>query len=152
MGQVNPLTDMQKLYNTLAEMTSLAGFKDTSRFWSDPANFQPPPPQPPEPDVNEQLIQAQIMQIQADVQTKREEMARKREESLREEELKRDQMEIDIYMTAAELEAKYGAQLSAEQVKKSTAIAREVMRAQAEMVKEAVRGEENQAANPVGRP
>lgn len=151
-GLVNPLTDLDKLYNTLAEMTSLAGFKDTSRFWSDPANFQPPPPQPPQPDVNEQLVQAQIMQIQADVQTKREEMARKREESMREEELKRDQMEIDIYMKAAELEAKYGAQLSAEQVKKSTAIAREVMKAQAEMVKDAVRGEENQAASPVGRP
>ena len=32
------------------------------------------------------------------------------------------------------------------------AIAKEVMKAQADMVKEAVRGEENQGANPNGRP
>jgi hypothetical protein len=50
------------------------------------------------------------------------------------------------------LEAKYGAQLNAEQIKKSAAIAKEVMKAQADMVKEAVRGEENQGANPNGRP
>jgi len=148
LGPINPLTDLSKLYNTLAEMTSLAGFKDTSRFWNDPANFQPPPPQPKEPDVNEQLVQAQILQIEADVQTKREEMQRKREESVRDEELKRDEMEIDVYMKAAELEAKYGAQLSAEQIKKSATIAREVMRAQADMVKGIVNGEENQGRNP----
>jgi len=151
LGAVNPLTDMSKLYNTLTEMTSLAGFKDTSRFWNDPANFQPPPPQPKEPDVNEQLVQAQILQIQADVQTKREEMNRKREESMRKEELERDQMEIDVYMKAAELEAKHGAQLSVEQVRKSAGVAREIMRAQTDMVKEFVRGEENQGTNPAGR-
>lgn len=151
LGAVNPLTDMSKLYNTLTEMTSLAGFKDTSRFWNDPANFQPPPPQPKEPDVNEQLVQAQILQIQADVQTKREEMSRKREESMRKEELERDQMEIDVYMKAAELEAKHGAQLSVEQVRKSAGVAREIMRAQTDMVKEFVRGEENQGTNPAGR-
>ena len=76
----------------------------------------------------------------------------KRENALREDDRKRDEMEIDVYMKAAELEAKYGAQLNAEQIKKSAAIAKEVMKAQADMVKEAVRGEENQGANPNGRP
>jgi hypothetical protein len=152
LGPINPLTDLQKLYNTLAEMTSLAGFKDTSRFWSDPAQFQPPPPQPEKPDVNEQLIQAQIMQIQADMAMKDADLRLKRENALREDDRKRDEMEIDVYMKAAELEAKYGAQLNAEQIKKSAAIAKEVMKAQADMVKEAVRGEENQGANPNGRP
>jgi hypothetical protein len=69
MGPQNPLTDISKLSNTLKEMTSLAGFKDTSQFWSDPAKFQPPPPDN-KPDINEQLIQVQIQQIQADMQKK----------------------------------------------------------------------------------
>lgn len=150
LGPINPLTDIQKLYNTLAEMTALAGFKDTSKFWSDPAQFQPPPPKPEKPDVNEQLIQAQIMQIQADMQMKNADLQLKRENAMREDDRKRDELEIEVYMKAAEIEAKYGTQLSAEQIKKSAAIAKEVMKAQADMVKETVRGEENQGANPAG--
>lgn len=56
MGQQNPLTDMSKLSNTLKAMTELAGFKDASQFWNDPADFQPPP-DADKPDINEQLIQ-----------------------------------------------------------------------------------------------
>ena len=150
LGAINPLTDIQKLYNTLSEMTALAGFKDTSKFWSDPAQFQPPPQPPEKPDVNEQLIQAQIMQIQADMQMKNADLQLKRENAMREDDRKRDELEIEVYMKAAEIEAKYGTQLSAEQIKKSAAIAKEVMKAQADMVKETVRGEENQGANPAG--
>jgi len=150
LGPINPLTDIQKLYNTLSEMTALAGFKDTSKFWSDPAQFQPPPSKPEKPDVNEQLIQAQIMQIQADMQMKNADLQLKRENAMREDDRKRDELEIEVYMKAAEIEAKYGTQLSAEQIKKSAAIAKEVMKAQADMVKETVRGEENQGANPAG--
>lgn len=150
LGAINPLTDIQKLHNTLSEMTALAGFKDTSKFWSDPAQFQPPPQPPEKPDVNEQLIQAQIMQIQADMQMKNADLQLKRENAMREDDRKRDELEIEVYMKAAEIEAKYGTQLSAEQIKKSAAIAKEVMKAQADMVKETVRGEENQGANPAG--
>jgi len=152
LGPINPLTDLQRLYNTLSEMTSMAGFKDTSRFWTDPAQFQPPPPQPEKPDVNEQLIQAQIMQIQADMQMKTADVQLKRENAMRDDDRKRDEMEIDVYMKAAELEAKYGAQLSAEQIKKSAAIAKEVMKAQADIVKENMRGPENQGGNSGNSP
>jgi len=137
LGPINPLTDIQKLYNTLSEMTTLAGFKDTGMFWSDPANFQPPPPQPPEPDVNQMLIQAQIMQIQADVQMKQAEIERKREET-----------EIDASLKILELQAKQQMQITAEQLRKSRELANQVMSAEADMVKEAVRGENQTAANP----
>ena len=140
MGPNNPLTDMRKLYNTLAEMTKLAGFKDTQKFWSDPAEFTPPPPQPEKPDVNEQLIAVQIQQIQADIQKKAAELNLEREKMMMEDDRKRDEAEMDLYVKAAEFKAKYGTQLQVEEIKKSTAIARETMKAQAEMVKEAVRG------------
>ena len=140
MGPNNPLTDLRKLYNTLAEMTKLAGFKDTQKFWSDPAEFTPPPPQPEKPDVNEQLIAVQIQQIQADIQKKAAELNLEREKMMMEDDRKRDESEMDLYVKAAEFKAKYGTQLQVEEIKKSTAIARETMKAQAEMVKEAVRG------------
>ena len=141
MGAQNPLTSMDKLYNTLAEMTQLAGFKDVSKFWSDPVNFRPPPQQD-EPDINEQLIGVQIQQIEADIQKKAAELALKREQMQMEDDLKRDQMEMDLYVTAEELRAKYGTQLQVEDIKKSTAISRESMKAQSELIKEAVRDEQ----------
>lgn len=137
LGPINPLTDLQKLYNTLAEITTLAGFKDTSQFWSDPADFQPPPPQPPQPDINQMLIQAQIAEIQADVQMKQAEINRKREET-----------EIDAALKVLELQAKQEMQVTAEQLKRSRELATQVMRAEADMVKEAVRGEDQATANP----
>ena len=140
LGPINPLTNIQQLYNTLAEMTTLAGFKDTSKFWSDPADFQPPPPPPQEPDVNQMLIQAQIMEIQADVQMKEAEIQRKRDET-----------EIDAALKVLELQTKAETQITTEELKRSRELMREVMKAQADMVKEAVRGEDQAAANS-GRP
>lgn len=137
LGPINPLTDIRKLYNTLSEMTTLAGFKDTSMFWSDPAQFQPPPPAPQEPDVNQMLIQAQIMQIQADVATKQAEIERKREETM-----------IDAQLKVLELQQKSETQITSDQIRRSATIAREAMKAQADMIKEAVRGEDQTAANP----
>lgn len=130
MGPINPLTNMQQLYNSLAEMTTLSGFKDTSKFWTDPADFQPPPPRPPEPDVNQMLVQAQIMQIQADVQMKQAEIQRKRDET-----------EIDAQLKILELQQKTETEITVEEMRRSREITREVMKAQADMVKDAVRGE-----------
>jgi len=138
LGAVNPLTDIQKLSNTLKSMTELAGFKDTSQFWSDPAEFQPPPPEPQKPDINEQLIQVQIQQIQADMQKKAAELQLKREQMKMEDDLARDKMEADLYVAAEEMKAKYGTQLNVEEIRAKLAIDREVMKAQADIIKGAV--------------
>ena len=138
MGPVNPLTDMQKLANTLKSMTEIAGFKDTSQFWSDPAQFQPPP-QPQKPDINEQLIQVQIQQIQADIQKKAAELQMQREKFMLEDDRKRDELEAELFVKAEEMKAKYGTQLNVEQIRSDLAINREVMKAQADVIKEAAR-------------
>jgi hypothetical protein len=140
MGAVNPLTDMQKLSNTLKAMTELAGFKDTSQFWSDPSQFQAPP-QEDKPDINEQLIQVQIQQIQADIQKKAAELQLGREKMLMEDDRKRDELEAELYVKAEELQAKYGTQLNVEKIRSDMAINREVMKAQAELIKDAAREE-----------
>ena len=138
MGPMNPLTDMQKLSNTLKAMTELAGFKDVSQFWSDPAQFQPPPQQD-KPDINEQLIQVQIQQIQADIQKKAAELQLGREKMLMEDDRKRDELEAELYVKAEEMQAKYGTQLNVEKIRSDMAINREVMKAQADLIKDATR-------------
>ena len=138
MGPMNPLTDMQKLSNTLKAMTELAGFKDVSQFWSDPAQFQPPP-QEDKPDINEQLIQVQIQQIQADIQKKAAELQLGREKMVMEDDRKRDELEAELYVKAEEMQAKYGTQLNVEKIRGDMAINREVMKAQADLIKDATR-------------
>ena len=140
MGQVNPLTDMAKLGNTLKAMTELAGFKDTSQFWNDPADFQPPPPDN-KPDINEQLIQVQIQQIQADMQKKAAELQLKRENMMMEDDRKRDELEAELFVKAEEMQAKYGTQLNVENIRSELAINREIMRGQVDVIKEGVREE-----------
>ena len=140
MGQVNPLTDISKLSNTLKSMTELAGFKDTSQFWNDPADFRPPPPDN-KPDINEQLIQVQIQQIQADMQKKAAELQLKRENMVMEDDRKRDELEAELFVKAEEMQAKYGTQLNVEKIRSELAINREIMRGQVDVIKEAAREE-----------
>jgi len=140
MGQINPLTDMAKLGNTLKSMTELAGFKDTSQFWNDPADFQPPPPDN-KPDINEQLIQVQIQQIQADMQKKAAELQLKRENMMMEDDRKRDELEAELFVKAEEMQAKYGTQLNVEKIRSELAINREIMRGQVDVIKEGAREE-----------
>ena len=138
MGPQNPLTDISKLSNTLKAMTELAGFKDTSQFWADPAQFQPPPAQD-KPDINEQLIQVQIQQIQADMQKKAAELQLEREKMIMDDDRKRDELEAELYVKAEEMQAKYGTQLNVAKIKSDMAINREVMKAQADIIKDATR-------------
>jgi hypothetical protein len=141
MGPVNPLTDMNKLANTLKSMTELAGFKDASQFWSDPAQFQAPP-QEDKPDINEQLIAVQIQQIQADIQKKAAELQLEREKMIMEDDRKRDELDADLFVKAEEMQAKYGTQLNVEKIRSDLAINREVMKAQAEVIKSGIDGED----------
>lgn len=142
MGAVNPLTDINKLANTLKAMTELAGFKDTSQFWSDPAQFQAPPKED-KPDINEQLISVQIQQIQADIQKKAAELNLERDKMTMEDDRKRDELDADLFVKAEEMKAKYGTQLNVEKIRSELAINREVMKAQAEVLKGAVDDKEN---------
>ena len=142
MGAVNPLTDMNKLANTLKAMTELAGFKDTSQFWSDPAQF-PAPPEQDKPDINEQLIAVQIQQIQADIQKKAAELNLERDKMMMDDDRKRDELDAELFVKAEEMKAKYGTQLNVEKIRSDLAINREVMRAQADVLKGAIDDEEN---------
>jgi len=139
MGPQNPLTDINKMSNTLKEMTKLAGFRDVSKFWSDPAQFQPPPPQPKEPTVEEQLVQVQIQSIRADMEKKAAELALDREKMIMDDDRKRDELDADLFVKAEEMKAKYGTQLNVANIRAEMETNRTVLKAQADIITEAAR-------------
>lgn len=60
LGAENPLVSLEQYRNTLAELAGLAGFKDASRFFKNPADMPPQPQQPPQP--SEAQIKMQLEQ------------------------------------------------------------------------------------------
>ena len=111
LGPVNPLVGQEQYYSTLTQLVELAGFKDTTRFFTDPANFNPPPPPPPEPDINEQLIQVQMADIQSEMERKMADLELQYQKMQLENDRLRDKQETELMLKIAEIEAKYGTQL-----------------------------------------
>lgn len=116
LGPSNPMVTLAQFRNTRAKVLELAGFKDVSQFYNeiDPA-WQPPQEQP-KPTPEEMLAQVQAQSIQADIVKKQGELDLQREKMLREDDRLRDQMEADMMLKAAELRAKYGAQVDTAQI------------------------------------
>jgi hypothetical protein len=81
----------------------------------------------------------QIQQIQADIQKKAAQLQLDREKMQMEDDRKRDELEADLFVKAEEMKAKYGTQLNVEQIRSELAVNREVLKAQADIIKEAAR-------------
>lgn len=129
----NPLVDLSQYRNTLAQMLAMAGFKDASQFFKDPATQPPPPPPAPPPPSPEQILaQVQVQAIQADIQKKAAELELQREEMMRKDDRERDKLDAEVMIKAAEIEAKYGAQVNTAQIDAMIQRDREATRQQAE--------------------
>jgi hypothetical protein len=129
----NPLVDLSQYRNTLAQMLAMAGFKDADMFFKNPALNPPPPPPPPPPPSPEQILaQVQVQAIQADIQKKAAELELQREEMLRKDDRERDKIDADVMIKAAEIEAKYGAQVNTARIEAMMQRDRDAMRQQAE--------------------
>jgi hypothetical protein len=127
-GIDNPLVSLAQYRNTLVQILALSGYKDATQFFSDPAQMPPMPPQQPKPSPEEMLAQAQMAAIQADIQKKAAELELRREEMVRKDDLQRDQMEADLMVKIAEMQARYGAQIDVAQIRASMERDREAMR------------------------
>ena len=124
----NPLVDLTQYRNTLAQMLALAGFKDPSMFFKDPALQPPPQPQPPQPSPEEILAQVQAQAIQADIQKKAAELELQREEMMRKDDRERDKLDAEVMLKAAEIEAKYNTQVNTAAIQAATLRDREAMK------------------------
>jgi hypothetical protein len=138
-----PLADMQGYYNTLSQMMALAGYKDPTVFFKDPAMMPPPPPPaPPQPTPEEMLAQVQMESIRADIQKKAAELELQREEMLRKDDRERDKLDADLMIKAAEIEAKYGAQVNTANIEALMQRDREALRQQGEMDRAAMQAQQ----------
>lgn len=138
-----PLADMQGYYNTLSQMMALAGYKDPTVFFKDPAMMPPPPPPaPPQPTPEEMLSQVQMEAIRADIQKKAAELELQREEMLRKDDRERDKLDADMMIKAAEIEAKYGAQVNTANIEALMQRDRELLRQQGEMERAAMQAQQ----------
>lgn len=117
IGPDNPLVSIENYYQTLRQVIELAGFQDTQRFISDPADYQPQPQQPKEPTIDEQLIQVQTEDIQADILKKQAELELKREDMIMRDDRERDKTEMDGELRAAEINARYNASVNTEEIR-----------------------------------
>lgn len=150
MGPSNPLVTFGQYRNSLAKFTELSGFKDVTRYFNElPMDYQPPQQQP-KPSPEELLAQAQAQSIQADVAKKGAELQLKREEMLRQDDRERDRIEVDMYLRAAELQAKYGAQINMAQIQGLVDRDREAIKQAAALQQAAMQPAQPQAPMPPG--
>jgi exoribonuclease R len=113
LGPNNPLVSMQQYSNTLTRMIELAGFKDANAFIN--TQVPPMPPAQPEqqkPDPAELLAQAEAMKAQNLAQKAIIDAETDRMKIIMDDDRNRDEAEAQIRLKAAELMAKYGAQVN----------------------------------------
>ena len=128
LGPDNPLVTMQQYANTLSRMIEMAGFKDSTAFVN--TNIPPMPPQQGEqkPDPAEMLAQAEINKAEVQAQKAMIDSETARMKIIMEDDFKRDEAEAEIALKAAELRAKYGAQVSMTEIKALMERDREILR------------------------
>ena len=134
-------------------MLALAGYKDPSSFFLDPAMLPPPaPPAPPPPTPEQMLAQVQMEAIRADIQKKAAELELQREEMLRKDDRERDKLDADLMIKAAEIEAKYGAQVNTANIEALMQRDRELVRQTGELERAVMQAQMQAAQSATAAP
>jgi hypothetical protein len=122
-GPNNPLVDLAQFRNTLAQMTSLAGFQDATQFWKEinpqevQAFMQQMAQGQNKPDPAQIIAQVEAEKIKADIIINAAKQELERQKAIADSDLKRDQLIADSMLKAAEIQAKYGAQVDMAMIK-----------------------------------
>lgn len=145
----NPLVSLEGYYNTLEQMLAIAGFKDISRFFTNPQGFQPPAPTPPPPSPEAILAQVQAQSIQADIQKKAAELELQREDMLLKDDRERDKLDAEVMLKSAEIEAKYGSQVNTANIQALMQRDREFLRQQGELERSVIQASQAAPAAPM---
>lgn len=100
-GQVLPLgiTDPEKIYNALSEMTKISGFANPDKFWKDPT-INPPPQQGPPPELmlKQQELQQKAQADQQDGQISMADLQLKEKIAMMEAQLEREKMAMQMQL------------------------------------------------------
>ena len=117
LGPSNPLVDAGQYRNTLAQICTLAGFKDASRYFK-PVDMQvvqqmmQQQQQNQPPDPNMMLVQIEQQKVQAKSQIDAAKLQADTQDSVRKNQLEQQKMHLDAMVRMADIEAKYGTQVN----------------------------------------
>jgi hypothetical protein len=117
LGPSNPLVDLAQFRQTLAKMLELSGFKDTETYYKAVTpeamqQMQQAMQQNQKPDPAQILAQVEQQKTMADIAIKKAELTLKERQMKLDDDRQRDQQDIDAFLRAAEIQAKYGAQIN----------------------------------------
>jgi exoribonuclease R len=116
MGMNNPLVSLQQYSNTLTKIIEMAGFKDAQSFINTQVPPMPPQPEEQKPDAAEMLAQAEMQKAQVQAQKAMIDSETDRMKIIMDDDRDRDKAEANIRLKAAELNAKYGAQINVAEI------------------------------------
>ena len=114
LGVNNPLVSLQQYSNTLSKLIEQAGFKDTKSFIN--SEVPPIPPQQPQPTPQDMLAQAEMEKARVSAQKAMIDAETDRMKIIMDDDRNRDEAEANIRLKAAELNAKYGAQVNVAEI------------------------------------
>jgi len=114
LGVNNPLVSLQQYSNTLSKLIEQAGFKDTKSFIN--SEVPPIPPQQPQPTAQDMLAQAEMEKAKVSAQKAMIDSETDRMKIIMDDDRNRDEAEANIRLKAAELNAKYGAQINVAEI------------------------------------
>jgi hypothetical protein len=116
-GPNNPLVSLEQMRGTLADITKLAGYMDPAKFWKEvtPESvdqfMQQMQQSNDRPDPAEMLAQVETQKTQADIIINAAKQELERQKAAASADFDRDKLYIDSVLKAAEIQAKYGAQV-----------------------------------------
>ena len=116
-GPSNPMVDLTQYRNTLAQMTTLQGFMDPTAFWKEinpqevQAFMQQMAHGQNKPDPAQIIAQVEAEKIKADIIISAAKQELDRQKAVADADLQRDKLIADSLLKAAEIQAKYGAQV-----------------------------------------
>jgi hypothetical protein len=116
LGPSNPLVDLMQFRATLAKILELNGFKDTETYYKAVTpdalkQMQQQMAQNQKPDPAQILAQVEQQKTMADIAIKKAELTLKERDMKLADDRERDKSEMDAFLRAMEIQAKYGAQV-----------------------------------------
>ncbi|AWI60354.1 portal protein [Sinorhizobium fredii] len=127
MAQGLPIANAKNIFNTVAKLTELSGYKNTAAHWTDPDLLPPAPPPPPPVDPNAGLIEIEKVKAQLKAQSDAAKQQFEMQKLAAEMDFKRDALAQQFVLDKAEIEAKYAAQIEVERLKLEQSLPRDPM-------------------------
>jgi hypothetical protein len=121
LGPNNALVSIGQLRETYAEMLRIAGFKNPDRFFKvvtpdQEVMLSQQMQQNKAPDPNQLLAEVEQQKTQAKLQTDQSQQQLDVAKAKSDDDFRRDQLDADVLLRAAEIQAKYGTQVDIQQI------------------------------------